>query len=266
MSSRKSVLSSCLLAMMAGCSFTTPPIIRVEGISEPPGSHVWAKGQYLGEAPVFGEVSCTSERGENSVGFRFELAGYETKHEVVLCRCRGDAVVTVFLLPKEVAIAHSGDAPAPDSSSSASPELAEILAERPVVAVMDIQDNERVFDKSDNRSATEMLRGQFSASGQFVVIDTSRQEAKLRSLIDQRKRESHNPCVDDACQIPLGRALAADILIRSSISCLGDSCQFAIELIDLAKEAAVGGGTADFDQSPKDLGAAIKAVVRRIME
>ena len=167
-----------------------------------------------------------------------------------------------------------------DTNIRSEPRWTEILPERSIlppntrnrvkpsscIAVMDIQDNSGAFSPRDLLNATEILRGRLSSSGRFAVVDKSRQEAKLRTLVKQSKRDSYLACVDEACQIPLGKALAADIVLRSTISCLGDGCQFAVELIDLAMEAAVGGGSADFDKSPSGLSAAMRSVVRQILD
>lgn len=137
---------------------------------------------------------------------------------------------------------------------------------RETLAVMDIQDNSGSFAAGHIASATEMLRGRLSSTGRFAVIDKSRQSEKLKQMLRAGKEESYQQCYDKQCQIPLGQALAADTILRSTISCLGDSCQLAVELIDLAKEASVGGGFADFNKSQPGLAQAIKDVVAEISE
>jgi len=138
-------------------------------------------------------------------------------------------------------------------------------AERLVVAVMEVQDNSSRISVGDLLAATEMLRGRLAASGRFVVIDKSRQQASLQKMVEERKKESYRECYDRSCQIPLGQALAADTILRSSISCLGDACQFSAELVDLAREASTGGGAADFDATAKGLAEAIKQVAQQII-
>jgi len=126
------------------------------------------------------------------------------------------------------------------------------------VAVMDIQDTSSTFVEDTLRNATEMLRGRLSAAGRFIVIDKSRQEAKIKALVRTSKKESYAACYDKECQIPLGQALAADSILRSTVSCLGSSCQLSLELVDLAREASIGGAATDFEASPEGLAEAIR--------
>lgn len=126
------------------------------------------------------------------------------------------------------------------------------------VAVMDVRDSSSTFDAATLHNATEMLRGRLSAAGRFIVIDKSRQEAKLKALVRTSKKDSYAECYDKKCQIPLGQALAADSILRSTISCLGSSCQLSLELVDLGREAAIAGAIADFEASPEGLVEAIR--------
>jgi len=119
---------------------------------------------------------------------------------------------------------------------------------KPKIAVMEIEDTAQRFDAALIENATEILRSKLTATGRFVVIDKSRQHEKLKSLIKEEKRESYKECYDQKCQIPLGQALAADTILRSSISCINQNCVLSSELVDLAKEAAIRGGSAERTQ------------------
>lgn len=139
--------------------------------------------------------------------------------------------------------------------------------ERGVLAVMAIEDSSGSMDAGLLGNAQEMLRGKLAASGYFVVIDRGRQEAKLKQLVRKQKKESYKSCYDQACQIPLGQALAADSILRSTVSCLGTSCMLSAELVELEKEAATLGGTADFSSSDAStLKAAIESVVEQLVQ
>lgn len=145
--------------------------------------------------------------------------------------------------------------------------VAEIPPEdRSILAVMDIEDTSGSVDKGWLDNAGEMLRGKLSATGYFVVIDKSRQQEKLKQLVREQKKESYKACYDQQCQVPLGQALAADSILRTTISCLGDACMLSSELVDLEKEAAVSGGTADFANSAAELKVAIDSVVDQLKQ
>ncbi len=139
--------------------------------------------------------------------------------------------------------------------------------DRAVLAVMAIEDSSGTMDPALLGNAQEMLRGKLSASGYFMVIDRGRQEARLKQLVREQKRESYKSCYDDSCQIPLGQALAADSILRATISCLGTSCMLAAELVELEKEAATIGGTVDFESNDAGtLKAAIDGVVKQLVQ
>lgn len=131
---------------------------------------------------------------------------------------------------------------------------------KPKVAVMDIKDSSGSFPEDILGNATEMLRGKLSATGTFIVIDRSRQKEKLQDIIKKEKKESYEQCYDSSCQIPLGQALAADRILRTSISCLGNSCMLSTEMVDLAKEAVTEGSTASFQKDLENLSSLIKSI------
>ena len=153
-----------------------------------------------------------------------------------------------------------------DTPASATRHRSGALKAGAVLAVMDIEDTSGSVDKKWLDNAGEMLRGKLSATGYFVVIDKSRQQAKLKQLVRDQKKESYMACYDQQCQVPLGQALAADSILRTTISCLGDACMLSSELVDLEKEAAVSGGTADFDNSASELKRAIDSVVEQLKQ
>jgi hypothetical protein len=157
------------------------------------------------------------------------------------------------------------DAPTKTAGKVAPGPAAEIPPEeRSILAVMDIEDTSGSVDKNWLDNAGEMLRGKLSATGYFVVIDKSRQQEKLKQIVRDQKKESYKACYDQQCQVPLGQALAADSILRTTISCLGDACMLSSELVDLEKEAAVSGGTADFNNSASELKTAIDSVVEQL--
>ncbi len=139
--------------------------------------------------------------------------------------------------------------------------------DRSVLAVMAIEDSSATMEAGLLANAQEMLRGKLSATGYFVVIDRGRQEEKLNQLVRAQKKESYRECYDESCQIPLGQALAADSILRTTISCLGTSCMLSCELVELEKEAATIGGTADFDNSSAAaLKGALDSVVAQLVQ
>ncbi len=131
---------------------------------------------------------------------------------------------------------------------------------KPKIAVMDIHDRSNKMSKDLLENATEMIRGKLSATGQFMVIDRSSQQEKMKQMIGKEKKESYNQNYDKESQIPLGRALAADSILRSTISCLGNDCMLSAEIVDIAREVSTKGGTSKFIFDKSDLSSLIAAI------
>jgi len=123
--------------------------------------------------------------------------------------------------------------------------------DRPIVAVMDVED--RSSDLSDKTLATltDYLRVLLAGSGRYVVVDKGRQQEARDKIVKNLRAESYKKCYDRTCQIPLGQALAADSLLATSIVRLGNTYIIRAELIDLAKAASVAGAVAKCEVQPK---------------
>jgi len=127
------------------------------------------------------------------------------------------------------------------------------------LAVMEIEDQTGKLQKELLESATEYLRAKMAASSQFIVIDKSRQ-----SLIRKKQQETYKDCYDKNCQIPLGQALSADTIVRSTVTVFAGGYTLNSELVDLAKEATVKAGNAEFDGSDAGLKQAVLMVVSQL--
>ena len=130
------------------------------------------------------------------------------------------------------------------------------------LAVMEFEDLSGNLPPKMLSVATEQIRGKFVSSNKFIVIAKERQE---KAMIKEMKKESYKACNDKSCQIPLGQALSADTILRTTITFFGGAYTITSELIDLAKEATVKGAEATFDGSEKSLKEAINSIVAQIV-
>jgi len=135
------------------------------------------------------------------------------------------------------------------------------VREKTTVAVMRVHDEHKLLKRNLEDRMTDYIRARMGGTGRFVVIDKSRQKKSLRELIRKEKKESYKDCYDATCQIPLGMALSADNILRVSVTRFGDVYTLSLELVDLAKEAAVATSTADCDGSEKGFKGAIESAV-----
>jgi hypothetical protein len=83
----------------------------------------------------------------------------------------------------------------------------------------------------------------FIAQKGVRTVDRGAQESAVQEQIARAKSDSYASCVDSACQIELGKALAASHILRSEVSQFGRSCVLNAELIDLKAEVSVAAAT-----------------------
>ena len=130
------------------------------------------------------------------------------------------------------------------------------------LAVMEFEDSSGKLQAKTLSDATEYVRGKLVSSNKYVVIAKERQE---KAIIKEMKKESYKLCNDKNCQIPLGQALSADTILRTTISFFGGTYTITSELIDLAKEATVKGATESFNGEEKELKNALDSIVSQLV-
>jgi TPR repeat protein len=111
-----------------------------------------------------------------------------------------------------------------------------LLAGQPVVAVFEIEDG-RSKNKTDAETLhqlTEYLSGQVAEGKGYRVVPT---DAMRRVLLEQKK-DSYQQCFDEACQVEIGKSLAAEKSLSTKLIQLGSSCILKSVLFDLAKEVS----------------------------
>jgi len=142
----------------------------------------------------------------------------------------------------------------------------EKVDEKPILAVMHIEDGTGVLKQSDLINATDYLRAVLISSRSYLLVDKGRLEEKRREVLSTLRRESHEGCYDQKCRVALGRQLAADTMLSCRITALGKTCTFACELIPLDRAVAERGGHLKFDCTPEGLAQAVDGVVALMTE
>jgi TPR repeat protein len=110
------------------------------------------------------------------------------------------------------------------------------LAGQPVVAVFEIEDaaTKKKSDRETIHQLTEYLSGQVAEGGRYRVVP----DDDLQQLLREKKKESFKNCFDEACQIEIGKALAAEKSLSTRIMRLGTTCILKSVMFDLAKEVS----------------------------
>lgn len=134
-----------------------------------------------------------------------------------------------------------------------------------VIAVMTAASSGKTgLEKPMLVALTDQIRIYIAERGARVV-DRSTQEAALKSLVDEEKKRSYSACVDASCQIPLGKALAASHILKSTVARFGKACSTNGELIDLKAEVTVAAGSARSDCSEEDLLYAAESLAEQLV-
>lgn len=143
------------------------------------------------------------------------------------------------------------------SRDSPSPAL---RADRPVIAVFDVEDASGTLDAPAIEQLTEYLAARLTSEGSYAVVPRSQLRARLR----EEKADTLEPCYDEACQIELGKAVAASKTVATKLLRVGSDCAFAATLFDLRNETAERATTVDTACGTEGLLDAIAQVATRL--
>ena len=135
-------------------------------------------------------------------------------------------------------------------------------SDKPMLAVMEFEDRSGSLPERTLSDAAEYLRSALASSGKFILIAKERQE---KAMIAEMKKESYKSCNDKNCQIPLGQALSADTILRTTINFFGGTYIVTSELINLEKEATEKAVKAIFDNgNERELRHALNDIAQQI--
>jgi len=158
------------------------------------------------------------------------------------------AILLVFL----VALLASSGARSQDRQKSPKPP--------PVVAVFEIENRGSPLTGDELIALTDYLGTKLGERGRFQIIP--RQEIKKRLV--QQKQDSFKQCYDQSCQIEVGRELAAQFTVSTSISKVGRTCIITSALYDLRKAATTTTASAKGPCTADDLLAAMDKIAAKL--
>jgi hypothetical protein len=130
----------------------------------------------------------------------------------------------------------------------------------PVVAVFEIENRDSPLTDKHMITLTEYLGTKLGEQGRYRIIP--RQEIRARLL--EQKKESYKECFDQSCQIEIGRELAAEFTVSTTIGKIGDLCLITASLYDLRKAATDKTATAKSPCEVNDLVNAIEQVADKL--
>ena len=130
----------------------------------------------------------------------------------------------------------------------------------PVVAVFEIENRGSPLSADQLITLTEYLGTKLGERGMYRIIP--RQE--IRARLTEQKKESYKECFDQSCQIEIGRELAAEFTVSSTIGKIGKLCLITASIYDLRKAATAKTATAKGPCQVEDLVTAIEEVADKL--
>jgi len=136
------------------------------------------------------------------------------------------------------AIEKIGDARAAAVSSAASKPAEAPVAAKPaalIVAVFEVHDgSEGNVDKKTLAQLTTYLSARLSETAGWKIVPRDQLQVRLQD----EKTKSFKECFDQTCQIELGKAVAAQKSLATTLLRVGDRCALTATLFDLKSETA----------------------------
>ena len=131
----------------------------------------------------------------------------------------------------------------------AKPPVQQIPAATEIVAVTDVNDASGKFQADTLVQLTTYLGTALTRSGKYQVVPRDR----LRAGLAEQKKESYRECMDESCQIELGRAVSASKLLSTQLLQVGSKCAVTANLYDLKTETTQKGAMVQTGCSPDEL-------------
>lgn len=132
--------------------------------------------------------------------------------------------------------------------------------QRPIVAVFDLADSKHKLDATTAGELAEYLATQLTATGRYRTVPRS----QLRKRLSGEKRKGYKACFDEACQIELGKAMAAQKSLATKIIRVGKICTLTSVLYDLKTETSERAATTEGACSTEGLLASLRAQALKI--
>lgn len=115
-----------------------------------------------------------------------------------------------------------------------------------IVAVFDVADRGELLSAAQRAQLSEYLAGRLAQQPGFRVAPRDR----VREQIVALRKASHRACYETACQIEIGRAIAAQKSLSTQLLQLGSGCALSASLYDLRTETSELAATVRCDCAP----------------
>lgn len=128
----------------------------------------------------------------------------------------------------------------------------------PLVAVFMI--DAAMLKAKDRAPLTDVLAALLTRSGGFRVVPSE----AIKKELTRSKLASYSACVDESCQIELGKALAAEKVLRTQVIRQGSGCLTTATLYDLRTEASDRAAVAPSACTPAEFTRALARIAEEL--
>lgn len=97
--------------------------------------------------------------------------------------------------------------------------------QKPVITVLDFKASG--VSEREMKSIISLLSNSLFKTGKFTVIDVEQRESILREI-----EFSLSDCVEETCQIEIGKQLSAELIVVGGIDKVGDNFILAAKIIE----------------------------------
>lgn len=130
----------------------------------------------------------------------------------------------------------------------------------PVLAVFELRDAESRLSPEQRTQLTRYLRVRLTERAGFPVVP----EAQLKQALRLEQAESLAACYDEACQLEIGREVAAEKSLALELVSAKDTCILTATLFDLVRATSERAASARSSCEAAALTAAIDELVERL--
>ncbi len=130
----------------------------------------------------------------------------------------------------------------------------------PVVAVFELRDAQGRLTPAERSQLTRYVRVKLTELGSFPVVP----EAELKRALTEQQAESYQQCYDEACQIEVGREVAAQKSLALELVSVGERCILTMTMYDLSKATSERAASAETPCDASALALAADGLVRKM--
>ena len=135
-------------------------------------------------------------------------------------------------------------------------------ARAPVVAVFLMENRSAALPVEEKleEGLTDYMSARLGEASRFQIIPRD----EIKNRLTAAKAESYKECYDTACQIEVGKELAAEFSVSSSVARVGSQCLITASVWDLRRSTQIRAATAKGRCDPDELIEAIERVTDKL--